>query len=107
MLPEIRRWPFISGKVAAGGKPRRPGAKEPRPPLLVRGAVLKLLSCGTVASNSGVLAAPINLASSRDTLIRPEPVGGTPRMLEPVTMISESLSAALSSTGSFEPALCA
>jgi len=45
---------------------------------------LKLLSCGTLASRSGVLAAPRVSMSSRDTLIRLEPVGGTPRMLVPV-----------------------
>jgi hypothetical protein len=60
--------------------------------LLVRGAVLKLLSCGTVARSSGVLAAPISFASSRDTPMRPDPVGGMPRMLVPVTTISLSVS---------------
>jgi hypothetical protein len=56
--------------------------------------VLKLLSCGTLASRSAVVLAPMTLTSSRETLIRFEPVGGTPRMLDPVTMISESSSEA-------------
>ena len=40
------------------------------------------------ATQTGVLAAPISLASSRVTLISPDPVGGIPRMLDPVITTS-------------------
>ena len=68
-----------------------PGANDPKPPRLAWGAVLKLFSCGMVAIRSGVFAAPMASISSRVTAIRFEPVGGTPRMLEPVTISSSSV----------------
>ena len=82
--------------------------------------MVKLFSCGTLASSSGVVFAPIVRTSSRETPIRFEPVGGTPRMLDPVTTISSSSCAAAgveasadwgvgTSAGAFAavPAVCA
>ena len=62
--------------------------------------MLKLFIWGTLASTSGVLAAPRVSMSSRETLIRFEPVGGTPRILVPVTIMSSTrLSASSGSCG--------
>src|SRR4051812_12035328 len=82
----------MSTSVALVGKLRRPGANEPKPSRLAFGAVLKLFSCGTLASRSAVVGAPIALMSSLEMLTRFEPVGGTPRMLDPVTTISSNSS---------------